>query len=262
MARAGIAAPAAHARAMYASLGRGVFELLWLSGASDARRAAAIATHVALDAAALDEGLARGPVVLAASHTGNWELAAAAAARLLAERGRRLVVVAKPFSSSGFDAFCTRLRARLGIDVVRPAGALVALQAALASGACVAMPIDQVPDRDAHALACGFLGAPALVDRAPAVLARRARATMLVVAASRSAVGHRVEVVASIAAPRSRAEVSAAATRATAALEAFVRRSPACWMWLHRRWRAPRNRLIESAWTTPSSSTAGASRAA
>ncbi len=247
---------------MYASLGRGVFELLWLAGAGDARRARAIEEHVTLDAAALDRALARGPVVLCASHTGNWELAAAAAAKALAERGRRLVVVAKPFSSPGFDAFCTHLRARLGVGTIRPAGALAAARRALAGGACVALPIDQVPDRATHAIEARFLGATALVDRAPAVLARRAAASMLVVAGSRAGSAHRVEVLAVLDPPRSHGDVARAATCATAALEGFVRRDPAAWMWLHRRWRAPRDRLIESAWTTPSSSPAGASRAA
>ncbi len=262
IARAGIEEPSREARRMYASLGRGVFELLWLAGASDRRRAAAIDASVTVDMAALDEALARGAVVLCASHTGNWELAAAAAARLLAARGRRLAIVAKPFSSRPFDAFCTRLRTRLGIDVLRPSGAMTTARRALAAGACVAMPIDQVPDRAVHGVPVRFLGGDALVDRAPAVLARRAGASMLVVAASRTGGAHRVEVLASIAAPRSAGEVRTALLEATAALETFVLRCPSGWMWLHRRWRAPRDRLIDTAWTTPSSSPAGASRAA
>lgn len=262
MTRAGVHAPAASADAMYRGLGRGVFELLWLSGASEARRARVLAREVTLDARTLDLALDRGPVVLCASHTGNWELAAAAAARVLATRGRRLAVVAKPMSSPGIDAFCTRLRARLGVAVIAPAGALSAARAALAAGACVAMPIDQVPERSAHARAAEFLGAPALVDRAPGVLARRAGASLLAVAARRDRGRHRVEVLASWPPPRSAGEVDRALAGATAALADFVRRQPESWLWLHRRWRAPLDRLIDSAWTTRSSSPAAASRAA
>jgi len=231
MHRAGIEHPARHARAMYEGLGRGAFELLWLAGASAERRARAIAS-VPLDEDGLVRAVSRGPVVLCASHTGNWELAAARAAHVLARHGRRLRVVAKPFSSPGVDAFCTRLRARLGVDVVRPCGAMAAAVGALRDGDCVAMPIDQVPDRAEHSLIAPFLGESAFVDRAPAVVARRACVPMLVVANGR--------VLAEIPAPSSAHEARAAMRRATTALDAFVRSEPASWLWLHRRWRRPR----------------------
>jgi KDO2-lipid IV(A) lauroyltransferase len=247
MDRAGVASPAAMAPRMYAALGMGLAELLWLAAAPERDVDAAVA-GVELDAgalAALDGALARGPVVLLASHTGNWELAAAAAARLLARRGRRLVVVAKPMRVRGVDMFVARVRARLGVRTLAPRGAIQGALRALASGEVVVTPIDQVPERAGHGLAVRFLRQEALADRAPATIAWRARATALVVAAHRSGAGRlRVEVLATAPPPHGaapgRAWIDATTRSATAALEAFVQRAPEAWMWLHRRWRAPR----------------------
>jgi KDO2-lipid IV(A) lauroyltransferase len=220
MKRAGVVDAADVARAMYRRLGVALVDLL------RARRS------VEVDTGALDAALARGPVVIFASHCGNWELAAAGAARHLEARGRALHVVAKPMHSAFFDRWLSRVRERLGIRVIPPRGALAATSDALARGDVVAMPIDQVPDREAHGLWLDFLGAPALVDRAPATVAYRARATVLVVAGGRA-----LDVIPF--AP-GRAWIAATSRRATAALERHIRADPASWMWLHRRWKRPR----------------------
>lgn len=247
MVRAGIEAPRATARAMYASLGRAALEVLWLAGASRAQRASAVEAAARFDDAlvdAIDAALARGPLVLAVSHTDNWELAAGAAARLFARRGRAFAIVAKRLSAGAFDAFCTHLRARLGVGRIAPDGALRAAAASLASGGVVAMPIDQVPDRARHGVRLPFLGAPALVDRAPATLARRCGATLLVVGARRDGAVQRLSLLAApsiaCASGPTRDAVRRVTREATAALDAFVRREPSAWLWLHRRWNEPR----------------------
>jgi len=233
---------------MYRDLGRGLVELLWLAGGGRERRKRAI-DEVRIDdgaARAFDDAARRGPVVVFASHTGNWELAAAAAARLLGRRGKRLFVVAKPMHARGVDRFLARLRREAGVEAVAPRGALSAARRALAAGDVVVTPIDQVPDRAEHAVSLPFLGAPALVDRAPATLAWRSRATVLVVAAERAGDGgHLVRVIDAIHPPApderdARAWILETTRRATAALDRFVRSVPHGWLWLHRRWRAPR----------------------
>lgn len=236
MRRAGLA----HAEKSYASLGRGLFELLWLAGASKERRAEILERHVTVSpeaARALDAALAEGPVVVFASHTGNWELGAFAAARLLAARGRRLAVVAKPISARAVDAFTRRLREAFGLSLLSPRGACAAALRLLRAGDVVAFPVDQVPDSTSHAIELPFLGAGALVDRAPATIAYRARATVLVVGAARDGDLVRVELLDTIAARD--AGVVGATARATAALARFVEEHPHDWLWLHRRWRRP-----------------------
>lgn len=248
MRRAQLSEPARVAAAMYRGLGTGVFELLWLAGVRAERRRAAIREHVVMDddfAVALHEACERGPVVLAASHTANWELAAFGAATSLAEQGRRLAVVVKPQSVGAFHAFCTDLRKTCGLVLIAPEGAVGAARKHLAAGGVLAMPIDQVPDRARHGVAVPFLGAQALADRAPAALARATGATLLVVAASRAGRGQRLHLLAELP-PHARGESSAnawianATREATRALDRFVTAEPAYWLWLHRRWRAPR----------------------
>lgn len=250
MQRAGVLDPAASARRMYRELGSALVELLWLAGAPASARRAAIAA-VAIDDAslrALDEAVARGPVLLFASHTGNWELAAAAAARLFGARSRRLFVVAKEMHDRGVDAFLSRVRRLLDVHIIHPHGAMTVARHVLQNGDVVVMPIDQVPDRTSHGMRLPFLGDVAFVDRAPATLAWRARASVLVVAAERSGEVHRVRVLETVFAPSDPREVSARSwidattLRATFALDAFVRRMPHEWLWLHRRWKAPRGR--------------------
>jgi lauroyl/myristoyl acyltransferase len=251
MTRAAVNDASAEATAMYRGLGEGVFELLWLAGVSAERRAEALRAHVRLDedlAVALIAAAERGPVILAASHTGNWELIAYGAAQVLAEHGRRLAVVVKPQSVGAFHAFCMNLRKTCGLVLIEPQGAFAAARRSLAAGDVIAMPIDQVPDRRRHGVEVPFLGAAALADRAPAALARATGATLLVVAASRDGRlqrGHLLAELPAHAARHDRDEVTASAwienaTReATHALESFVSARPASWLWLHRRWRAP-----------------------
>jgi KDO2-lipid IV(A) lauroyltransferase len=223
---------------MYASLGAGVMELLWLAR----RPTAALSRVCALDPASrrrLDDALARGRgAVLAASHTGNWELAACAVAREL-----DLLVVVKPIAAEGIDAFMTRARRAHGMELALPEGALVTARQVLERGGCVAMLIDQVPGQESHGIPLDFLGARALADRAPASLAASVGAPLVVVAFRRATSGTHVIEVLRVSHPplRSRRAWVVRATReATGALDAFVRRHPSEWLWMHRRWRAPR----------------------
>ena len=247
MRRANVGDPRRVAASMYRSLGAGVFELLWLAGSRPERRDAAIRAHVELDddlAVALHEACERGPVVLAASHTANWELVAFGAARSLGEQGRRLAVVVKPQSVGAFHAFCTHLREACGLVLISPEGAFGAARKSLAAGDVIAMPIDQVPGRARHGVGVPFLGAQALADRAPAALARATGATLLVVAASREGRRQRIHLLAELP-PHARGESTAnawitnATREATRVLDGFVNAEPASWLWLHRRWRAP-----------------------
>lgn len=247
MARAHVADPRREAGAMYAGLGAGVMELLWLAGSRRERRDEALRTHVVFDDAldvALRAACARGPVVLAASHTGNWELVAYGAAKVFASYDRRLAVVVKEQSVGAFHAFCMKLREACGLTLLAPRGAMAEAKRRLATGHIVAMPIDQVPDRARHGVGVAFLGAPAHADRAPAALARAAGATLIVTAGSRDGRTQRIHLLAELTAESQHAAPASAwiadATReANAALEAFVRERPSAWLWLHRRWRAP-----------------------
>lgn len=226
---------------MYRSLGASVWEFLWLAGRSRPEELSDIAYVDEQAAAAVEAALARGRgVVFAASHTGNWDLAACAIARRVP-----LLVVTKRLHSPGFDAFWQATRRRFGVRLTGATGAMARARGQLGAGGAVAMMIDQVPDRRLHGRQLSFLGAEAWVDRAPAAMAARSGATLLVTASCRMPDGrHRLTVLRALAPPDRGAVhaasnwISDATAEATRALEGFVREHPESWLWLHRRWKA------------------------
>jgi KDO2-lipid IV(A) lauroyltransferase len=245
MATAGLASPSREAAAMYDALGRSAFEFLWL-----ARRGAELGRHVAMDPDSLAQWRAalscgRG-VVIAASHTGNWDLAACAIAREV-----ELLVVTKHLSVASVDRFWQSARAGQGVTLACPEGALARAREVLRRGGAVAMMIDQAPSTGRHAVRVDFLGRPALADRAPATLAAAMGSPMVVAAARRTKSGtHFLQVLQVIEPPRSaltRSWIAHATVTATQALDAFVRAHPDQWLWLHRRWKQPEPHRREGA---------------
>ncbi|HEU4405036.1 MAG TPA: lysophospholipid acyltransferase family protein [Polyangiaceae bacterium] len=238
--RAGFSGASAKARAMYVSLGRGLFELLWAGG----RPGRELGAEVRLGARAIEvlEGLGGRGAVVASAHTGNWDLAACA----LAER-HPLVVVTKRLRVRALDGLWQGLRAGRGVELVSGRGAIAAAAAALGAGRLVAVMIDQAPEGAGRALWHPFLGQPARHDRLAAALAARAGRPLVVAFPRREGDGtHRLEVAEVLTPPAEGAGpawVDEATRRASAALEAFVRERPEQWLWLHRRWKAaPRGR--------------------
>ena len=234
LARAEIPAGAAVARAMYRSLGTGVFELLQLAFKPRTRPVVDGLEGVVTKVRA---GARSAGVVVASAHTGNWDLAACALAEHV-----DLMVITKRLSVSWLDRFWQGLRAARGVQLVQAGTAARAARGALARGAWVVSMIDQAPERMRGITSVDFLGAVVDVDLAPALLALRARCPMVVAFPKRTAHGHAVELLGVLEPPTGagRAWALGAMREATRLLEGFVRRQPDQWLWMHRRWkRAP-----------------------
>jgi KDO2-lipid IV(A) lauroyltransferase len=240
---AGIAPAGRIARGVYASLGAGVFELLWLA----ARPPEALAERYALTPACAEAlraaaSLGRG-VVVATAHTGNWDLSACAFARWMATgiaSAPRFTVVTKRLSWRALDRYWQRLRAERGVVLVEAAGATLAVREALRAGGLVGLLVDQAPERASGVVTLPFLGRPARHDLAPVLLAARAKAPIVMVLGRRAEDGrHVLDVVETIAPAelRGRGAIERATERVAAALEGFVRAQPEQWLWLHRRWK-------------------------
>lgn len=224
----------------FRSLGRTALEVLWTSGANHELDRLAVFDEESL--ARFEQALKCGRgIVLAASHTGNWDVAACALATRVP-----LLVVTKRLSMRGLDAFWQRARARRGVTLVPAQGAVARARTHLGGGGAVAMMIDQAPARASRAIVCDFLGAPAAVERAPAVVAARTGAPLVVCAAYRGGDGRQRLMVLDVVRPPAKAGhewIALATRRATAALDAFVRAHPTEWLWMHRRWKTPARRL-------------------
>src|SRR5262249_14839111 len=140
--------PARVAARVYASLATGIFELLWIAGSGpDAVDGCIELTPAARTA--FDRAAAHGRgVVVATAHTGNWDLAACAAARWQARRGGPpLHVVTKRLSWRALDRYWQELRAHRGVVLLEARGAAKQVGAALAREAPVALLVDQAPER-------------------------------------------------------------------------------------------------------------------
>jgi KDO2-lipid IV(A) lauroyltransferase len=254
MRAAGVSEPRRSAAAMYRALGASVMEFLWMSvrGAPVLRLAEVEPSSRAAWTQARSGGCG---VVIAASHTGNWDLAACAIARQV-----ELLVVTKRLHVRWLDRFWQSTRARLGVHLSDASGAMARARSVLRRGGAVAMMIDQVP-HPRHAVSVLFLGQPAHADRAPAALAASSGAPLLVTASRREASGaHALIVLDVLVPPRrpTRAWIDEATRKATGALERFVVAHPDQWLWMHRRWKP----MLAAPCRTPSSSPAEASRVA
>ncbi|MFO0665892.1 MAG: lysophospholipid acyltransferase family protein [Polyangiaceae bacterium] len=192
-----------------------------------------------------------GPFVLAGTHTGAWELAAFA----LRRTNRQVACIVHPPSVRPVRDFLTALRLRGGIVEIEPEGALSRATDELTSGKVVVCVADQVPRSKKHGIHSSFLGKPAWVDKAAAVLATRARVP-LVVCGAHGEPGSEAAVVLDVLHPDGSGGVERLALRAHEVVEAFVRAHPEDWLWLHRRWREPKE-LRASAVALPLELSAG-----
>lgn len=256
MRAAGLPAVTRHARAMYAALGISAVELIWM-----ALRGPRAFEQVRIDDASnvrWRQALAQGRgAVVAASHTGNWDLAACAVARDVP-----LLVVTKHLSVRWLDRLWQVARARQGVRLADARGAVARAREQLRQRGVVAMMIDQVPASSRHAVQVEFLGRPAAADRAPAALAASSGAPLVVAASLRDDAGDQVLHVLDVMQPPrrpGRVWIDAATRDATRALDGFVRAHPSQWLWLHRRWKPM---LAAPCKAIPSSSRAEPSTAA
>jgi KDO2-lipid IV(A) lauroyltransferase len=233
LASAGVPAPSLVAARMYSSLGAALYELLWTAapGPRPLHRRVTLSPRAAR---ALDAVQKRGAVV-AATHTGNWDLAACAVAARAP-----LWVVSKRLRIRWLDRLWQRLRGARGVRIVDPAGAVASAREAVASGALIAMILDQRPERRTGVLSAPFLGLPARHDLAPALLAARLRVPLALALARRLPDGtHEVDVPLLLDPPEraGRPWAEEATRQLLASLETFIRAHPDQWLWLHRRWK-------------------------
>ena len=236
--RAGIAPAHATADGMYRGLGQGLFELLWVA----AHPGQSLRGLIELDTEPIRQALALGRgAVVATAHTGNWDLAACAAAADFP-----LTVATKRLSARWLDRIWQRVRIGRGVEIVDAGRIARVAGSRLRAGGLVAMLVDQAPERSRGVVGSWFLGQPVAVDLAPALIALRARAPLVVVFSERGpGKVQRARVVEVLLPPDrpSRGWAEAAMQRVTELLDRHVRQRPSEWLWMHRRWKGPVPRL-------------------
>lgn len=224
------------ARQVFQNLGRSLADLCRIPRLTDAELRGRVRVE---GSAHVQEAGARGRgVILVTAHLGAWELLPL----ISAIHGYPLHMVVRPMDNVTLDRALTALRTRGGNAVIRKQDLMrkgLGLRV-LKAGGTLGILIDQnITWREG--VFVDFFGRTANTAFAPALLALRTGAAVLPVAIFREGPGrHRVVVEKPIAVRRSgdlHRDLQENTARFTQAIEAFIRRSPAEWLWVHRRWK-------------------------
>lgn len=183
----------------------------------------------------IDAALAHGRgAILLTAHTGFWE----AGAHLLARAGYRPAFVAKPMRNLLVDAYFRRMREASGSSYIDSRHGARRILKALQDNRLVGVLMDQHAGRK-QGIAVPFFGRPAWTTPIITEMAMKYRVPVVPAFARRSA-DNRHEIV--IQPPFFLEGSGAEAVRDNTArlnliIEEAVRRDPAQWFWVHRRWR-------------------------
>ncbi len=222
-------------RAAFAHLGRSVMELVCVADLDrDPDRFIDWPTE---DRRALEAALARGKgVVFVTGHVGNWELLA----RRVALSGHPAQSIAKETSDPGTTALVERFRLRGRVKSIwrGQEGAARQMLRALKAGEILGLVIDQ--DTKVQSVFVPFFGVPAATPRAPADLALRTGAALMVGFCQRQPDGRYLLTMKELPLePTGDREADAVRLTAmmSAEIEAAIRRHPEQWVWMHQRWK-------------------------
>ena len=220
-------------RESFMHFGRLLFELLKF-GTLPIERVLERAEFEGEDRVQAAYGQGRG-VLFVTGHFGFWELHAMAHGAHFQPIG----LLARALDNPELNELLESIRQRTGNFVIYRQGTIRRVMRALQQGQGVAVLIDQhVQERDA--VSVDFFGRPANTTPAVAALALRTGAPVVPVFALPIG-GGRYRMIYEPPVPAPRADAPDAireyTQRCTLALEAYVRRYPGMWLWMHRRWR-------------------------
>jgi Kdo2-lipid IVA lauroyltransferase/acyltransferase len=221
------------ARRMFVHFGRLVLELMKFSSMTQAQMLA----HSEIegeDRVAQAHRQGKG-VLFFTGHFGYWEVQAIAHPLRVAPIG----VIARPLDNPRLHTLLEQMRMRTGNHVIYRDGAIRKVLRALSSNQGVAILIDQHL-HSTDAVYVDFFHRPAATTSALAALALRTGAPVIPVFAL-PLPGGRYRFVYERPVPPPNEDspdaVREFTQRCTDVLEMYVRRDPALWLWMHRRWR-------------------------
>ena len=221
-------------RENFAHYGVILAEFLRLPSLSDAQLQKRF-TVIGRERAAAARARGNGLIVLT-GHVGNWEYLVQAQTAWDLD----MLVITRRAHCRGVDRFWQSVRRARGARFLDAERSLEETRRHLQEGGTVGLPIDQ-HEGGTTAVRVPFFGCPAGTVKAPALLAARTGCPVIMLLSWRDAQGrHHAEFSEEIplVPGRDLAETIASTTRRyNELLEAFIRRHPAQWTWVHRRWK-------------------------
>jgi Kdo2-lipid IVA lauroyltransferase/acyltransferase len=175
-------------------------------------------------------------VLLLTAHFGNWELLCAA----IALRFGPCALVVRPPDFQPAAKVITELRALLGVESIHKDRAMRRLLAMLKENKFIAIMLDQNVDWYEGAFV-DFLGRLACTNKGLALMALKTGASVVPAFSVRQRDGrHRIifeKEVALIKTGDKMRDVEENTALFTKVIEAYVRKHPDHWLWLHHRWK-------------------------
>ncbi len=223
-------------RRAYYNLGNTLAEAIW-GWRADGRK---LAARVDIDNRQLIERYAgeRKPVILLAAHMCNWEWLMLAAC---AELGIPIAPLYKPLRVASVDAYVREARARFGGHPIPLDNLLYELTMRAGEPRAFAMLADQTPAREAPKHWRTFLHQDTAFYRGIGLIARYLEAPVIFVAMQRRGRGRYTAHLHVIAEPPYDDDPEdLIVDRYAALLESEIRRSPADFLWVHRKWKYPK----------------------
>ena len=177
--------------------------------------------------------------VFATSHAGNWELMGGA----LALKGIPLVAVAKKQTDRGMDKFINEYRALMGMHVTYNKS-VREMYDMLGEGWVIGLLSDQDPSRK-DGIVIDFFGRPTNCVTGAAAMGRFKDVPVFMTQIHKEADGHHtLEIFPPLRVEKTRdkrGDIRRATEELNRQLEAYIRKYPEDWFWLHDRWKSMRD---------------------
>jgi len=176
----------------------------------------------------------RGVLVFTA-HTGNWELLPVASTIT----GYQISILFRPLDFPPLNQFFLKIRSRFGANMVPTARSMRKILQNLKQGGLVGILMDQNVDWH-EGVFVDFFGRRACTNKGLALLALKTKAPVIPIFLVREKTGFRVEIGEEILLVKTGdkiKDIEANTQQYNDAIEAFVRRYPDQWFWVHQRWK-------------------------
>lgn len=182
---------------------------------------------------ALNQG--RG-IILVSAHLGNWEIGLQDLAFRLE---KPIGVVVRPFSPAVLDQRLNQWRSRSGIHIIYKRNAFPAMLKTVRDGGIIALMVDMSVRK--QSVPVTFFGHRARASHAAALLAARAKVTILPMFSSRCEDGRLIgEIEPPVALVRTRnfkSDLKQNTQTLTDIVETVIRRRPDQYFWIQKRWK-------------------------
>ncbi len=174
-------------------------------------------------------------VLIITGHCGNWELNALAAAANVT----KLNIVARPIDNPFLNRLIERTRSKYSNRVIYKKGALKKILSVLSKNETVAILMDQSVV-SAEGVVADFLGKKDYTMKTPALIAVKTGAPVVPAFIRRDGDSHIIEAGEEVDLDRSEVNektIYENTVRLSRCIEEYIRKNPAEWLWIHRRWK-------------------------